>query len=302
MDVDAGHRLDSADTPANPTSAPVRPCPPKKITMLIRSASLLSLSVLLATPSALTAQLDDCGGKGRAVLTVTSAGNAGMQQNVDITMNVVAPAGASFCLGLDRDPGPTTIPGLGTICLGFSDRFMALCGVIPPSGLLQSSCSVPPTLCNEIYLQAVVLDPGQPTGDFGISSIVSPNICMRCRNLYEIGMVTTTDEPAAFPTRIEVKVTNDRDPNVTYGRTQFSFDPGNPPTFPVTDGTGVIIQNVVVLGGKLYIAWRANATLMTDDRGRPMTKFKANTGFETSVGDAEYDQVNYLLAGEWRDL
>ena len=291
--------------------------------MLTRSSSaFLLLSAILATPVALTAQLDECGGKGRAVLTVSSAGNAGMQQNVPITMNVVGPAGASFCLGLDRDPGPTTIPGIGTLCFGFSNRFFALCGVIPPSGTLQSDCLIPPTLCREIYLQAIVLDPGQPTGDFGISSIVSPNICFRCRDLYEIGLVTTTDEPASFPTQIDVKLTKDRDPNVIYGRTQFSYDPSNPPTFPVTDGTGVIIQNVVVLGGKLYIAWRANVTLMTDDRGRPMTKFKANTGFETSVGDADFDQVihtscsqpisagmtfgaysiNYLLAGEWRDL
>ena len=80
-------------------------------------------------------------------------------------LTVSAEPGTISWLGFDFDPGPTLIPGIGELSLGFSSSFQfAPLPVMPPEGFQEFTwvCSNPctnPITGNDMYIQGIAIDP-----------------------------------------------------------------------------------------------------------------------------------------------
>lgn len=80
-------------------------------------------------------------------------------------LTVSGEPGTIVWLGFDFDPGPTDIPGIGLVDLGFSNSFhFAQLPVIPEAGTMEFSwqCNSPcenPISLNDLYVQGIALDP-----------------------------------------------------------------------------------------------------------------------------------------------
>ena len=81
----------------------------------------------------------------------------------DIVLTIAGEPGALGVLLLDPNPGPTLIPGLGSLDIGFSGKLItAFLPPLPPSGSLTITCCIPcssPIVGTPLYTQAVNLDP-----------------------------------------------------------------------------------------------------------------------------------------------
>jgi SdrD B-like domain len=79
-----------------------------------------------------------------------------------IELKATGTAGLLLCLFIDIDPGPTTIPGIGTFGIGGTPYFTNIDTTIPPSGELTLSTALPcnsPLLGNTFFIQGLVINP-----------------------------------------------------------------------------------------------------------------------------------------------
>jgi hypothetical protein len=102
-----------------------------------------------------------------ATLDLASTGEIGTPAIVTITG---LPAGP-FALLLDGDPGPTVVPGVGTLLVGLSPSLAVLNGVLPFPAQVSFAFPIPnspPLVGNMVYLQAGGLEAS--TGTFVLSN------------------------------------------------------------------------------------------------------------------------------------
>jgi hypothetical protein len=110
---------------------------------------------------------------GAAVLTLSSAAPAGgttiafskalYLPGEHAYLTITGAPGSVVVLGFDTDPGPTVLPGIGTVDLGLSSHFLyAVLPPLPPSGTvtLEWYCDDPCADTDEdLHVQGIVIDP-----------------------------------------------------------------------------------------------------------------------------------------------
>lgn len=224
--------------------------------MQTRFFASLTLGGLLVLGSPAASQ---CGGQGNLVMEMVSTNGALVGSH--LTIRIIGRPLQHVCLMCSPSAGPNAIAGLGTFCLELT-QLVEFAFQLPASGVIEFQATLPQVealLC----CQVVALEAGAPNG-IATSNGICLEIGEDCDGgLVEFGHMTVLKDVTSFPVDVTSTVEGRAGGGGSASET-VSYDPNNPPTFPVATGGNVFIENIARLGDDLYVTTlvRAGGTLL----------------------------------------
>lgn len=201
---------------------------------------------------------DSCGemclGQGRASLLIKGGRAIGSA----LKFKLASAENARFKLFMDLGTGPVAVPGVGVFCLEFSEnREMIAGGSLSPFGFRHLWWSIPaePELVGRtMAFQFAAEDPLAPHG-VAISNAYAFELADEgtegdeCNGgLRELGLMSVSRYEGAFPVDVSIRAAETGDGGQTIGQIDLSYDPNDPPTFPLESADG----GLTLLGLDVY--------------------------------------------------
>ena len=214
----------------------------------MRTAILVLCLVMAMLPAgqAIADNLDptECLGQGGATLLMK--GSCAVGSSLKIKM--AGEPGARYKLWMDYAKGPTEVPGVGTFCFAFSpDKVVVSKGTFNARGFKSLFTQIPkdPKFVGKTMLfQFASEDENAPNG----IAISNAYIFVGCKadvledcdqGIRRLGYFSVQNYDGDYPVDITSRAFYANDGAHTLGDVTFSYDPDNPPTFPLTaSGTG----------------------------------------------------------------
>lgn len=248
--------------------------------------ALLSIPVLAPTSAA------QCGGQGVATFEFVSKDNMPIGPGSDVILRLTGKPNTFFCLICDFGKGPVEVPTIGTFCLDLSQNLVEFVEQIPASGVLDIPVKFPRELTSEIVFccQWFGIEPTSRQISLSNQSCICLNT--ECEGgVNELRYVTKIRAPSQFPATI-VSSYRKKDLGETFGRTSVSFDPANPPRFPIQGSGNSFIEKITLQNGELHVVTRVSQGFDKDQEAR---KFPTNdTAFVLDAGGRRVSDIIHL--------
>ncbi|MFQ5504382.1 MAG: hypothetical protein ACE5F1_06220 [Planctomycetota bacterium] len=243
---------------------------------LLSLLSFLAL-LLLAAPAR-----PQCAGQGDAVLALQSIGNAGNRPGDRLLLRILAAPNSHVCFLWDTGPGPTRVPGIGTICLDLSSNLIVFPLLVGAPGLAEFSAIIPQGLQGRLVsAQWLGLAPDRR---MVVSNGVSLRFGETCKGgVRELSLLTSFANPIPSPATILAEARDKY--GKPLGRTSFTYTRKDPPKLPFTSDGIVYVDKVAHAGGRLSVLMRVLASTLA------RSKLPANTLFSVSVGSRTHSQL-----------
>ncbi len=247
---------------------------------------LIAAGMLAILGSAALAQDTECQGQGTATLLIKGSCEPGTPLKFKLAGTPRSPYRLMTSLGA----GPTEIPGVGTFCLEVGPGFRTIArGRLSGNGFATLWDALPddPALLGEtIAYQFLTRDDSAPNG-FGISNGYQFVMCAEgsggaaCdAGVRRLGYYTVVHYDGTFPVDISTSVSRANHPEDTLGEVALSFDPDNPPAFPISTPNGALsITSIEAYPGYVIVHSLAKGCVWANGR------LYNESLFVTEVGD-----------------